>query len=233
MWPIVELGVRALASTTSPDGQRREFLRELLEIRQDPLVESLARRRAGAPDLAEDALQEAYYAIATTKNPEKISNLRAYFCRVLTRKAAELGGQLATHPADDVADLADLRHDMLVRQQPAPPVDEAVSRRILAATWLKRFVVQRASLVGNVPGRSPDPVRYRHLIVAVAERMLWSMVSGDISDADSNWNLSAAYPEWFTGQGCAAGNGYQRFSRARADVVGVLRLVVRRVEVLP
>jgi DNA-directed RNA polymerase specialized sigma24 family protein len=221
-----------LASTTSPGGQP-EFLRQLLEIRHDPQVKGLAARWAGSPDLAEDALQEAYYAVFKLKNPERIDNPRAYFCKVLYRCAADLRGQLATHPADDVADLADLRHDLLVRYQPAPPVEETVSRRVLAATWLGRFAVQRAYLVRSVPGRSPDPVRYRNLIVAVAERMLRSMVSGDVSDADSNRALSAAYPEWFTGRDCAAGNGYQRFRRARTDVEGVLRLVVRRVEVRP
>ena len=78
-----------MTSTTSPDG-RSEFLRQLLEIRQDPQVRSLARRRAVSLDLAEDALQEAYYAVAKVKNPGQISNLRAYFCRVLVRKADEL-----------------------------------------------------------------------------------------------------------------------------------------------
>jgi len=221
-----------LTSTTSPDG-RSEFLRQLLEIRQDPQVRSLARRRAGSLDLAEDALQEAYYAVAKVKNPGQISNLRAYFCRVLVRNADELRGQLATHPADDVADLADVRHDMVVSQPPAPAIDETVSRRLLARKWREHFTAQRRDLVRNVPGRSPDPGRYRDLIVSVAERVLLSIVFGDPSDADGNLALSVAYPEWFAGEGCAVGNGHQRFSRARADVCGVLRLVVRRADLLP
>ena len=46
----------------------------------------------------------------------------------------------------------------------------------------------------------------------------FSGASGDISDADGNLALSAAYPEWFVGGGCAVANGHQRFGRARADV---------------
>lgn len=224
--------MRALASTTSPEG-RSDLERQLLEIRHDPQVRRLAERRAGSPGLAEDALQEAYYIVFKLKDGEKIGNLRAYFCRVLCRRADELRGQLATHPADDVVDLADLQHDMLVGQQPAPPVDEEVSQRVLAAMWFKRFAARRADLVRNVPRRSPDPGRYRNLIIAVAEQALRLMISGDISDADSKRSLSAAYPEWFAAEGCALRVRNQRFSRARADVTGVLRLVVRRVEILP
>ena len=68
----------ASASATSPDGQS-EFLRRLVEIRQDPQVRGLARREAGALDLAEDTMQEALYAVAKVKNPGGIENLGAYF----------------------------------------------------------------------------------------------------------------------------------------------------------
>jgi DNA-directed RNA polymerase specialized sigma24 family protein len=219
-----------LESTTSPDG-RSEFLRQLLEIRQDPQVKSLAWRHAGSPDLAEDALQEAFYAIAKVKHPGEIRNLRAYFCRVLVKTAHKLRGQLGAFPVDDVAGVADARQDMII-SQPAPPVDESVSDRLLRRTLHERFTAKRAYLVRNVPGRSPDPGRYRALIVSVAEHVLLSTLSGDVSDADGSLALSAAYPEWFAGEGCAVGNGHQRFSRARADVCRVLRLVVKRADLL-
>jgi hypothetical protein len=221
-----------LASTTSPDG-RSEFLRRLLEIRQDPQVKSFARRRAGSSDLAEDALQEAFYAIAKQVNAEQITNLRAYFYRVVGRKADELRGQLGAYPADDAADLADLLPGLFVRPALAAPVEETVSRRLIARRWREFFAARRAYLLRHVPGRSPDPVRYRELIVSVAEKVLLSTAFGDVSDADGNGALRSAYPEWFAGEGCAVGNGHQRFSRARADVCQVLRLVVERGDLVP
>jgi DNA-directed RNA polymerase specialized sigma24 family protein len=221
-----------LASTTSPDG-RSEFLRQLLEIQQDPLVRGLARREAGSLDLAEDALQEAFYAVAKVPHPEQIEIPRAYFCRVLVREAHRLRGQLRAYPVDDVAVLADVRQNVLVNAAPAPSVDETVSWRLRARAWLERFAAQRAHLMQKVPGRSPDPVRYKQLIVSVAERVLLSIASGDVSDADANWALSAAYPEWFAGEGCAVANGHQRLSRARGDVCRILQLIVKRADLFP
>lgn len=221
-----------MASTTSPDGQS-EFLRKLSEIRHDPQVKSLAWRHAESPDLAEDALQEAYYAVARMKHPEEIRNLRAYFNRVLINTARQLRSQLGAFPVEDVADVADGRPQALVGQQAAPPVEDTVGRRVLAGTWRERFTSQRALLVRNVPGRSPDPGRYKDVIVSVAERVLQAIVSGDVRDADGYLALSAAYPEWFAIDGRAVANGHQRLSRARADVSRVLRLVVRRTDLLP
>ena len=52
-----------MASTTTPAGQS-DYLQQLVTIREDPQVKDLARRRAGDPDVAQDALQETYYAMA-------------------------------------------------------------------------------------------------------------------------------------------------------------------------
>lgn len=221
-----------MTSTTSPDGQS-EFLRRLVEIQQDPQVRGLARREAGNLDLAEDALQEAFYAVAKVKNPGGIENLRAYFCRVLVREAHRVRGQLGAYPVDDVASVADMRQDMLVSQSAAPSVDRMVGDRLLRRTLHERFTALRASLVRDVPGRSHDPVRYRNLIVSVAEHVLLAGALGDVSEADGNLALSAAYPEWFVGEGCAIANGHQRFSRARADVCRILRLIVSRTDLFP
>ncbi len=165
-----------MVSTTSPDGQS-EFLRRLVEIQQDPQVRGLARREAGNLDLAEDALQEAFYAVAKVRNPGEIENLRAYFCRVLVREAHRLRGQLGAYPVDDVSVVADARQDMLVSQAPAP-VDETVIDRFRKRTLHERFSARRAYLVRNVPGRSTDPARYRNLIVSVAEHVLLAGASG-------------------------------------------------------
>jgi DNA-directed RNA polymerase specialized sigma24 family protein len=219
---------RALPSTTTPGG-RSDFLQQLLAIQQDPEVKNLAWRRARDLDVAEDALQETYYAIARLKNPERIRDLRAYFCKVLIREIYHLLGQLGATLVDDFIGLTDARQGKASDGPPPPqPFDEMVGRHLLARGWLRNFATQRADLARKVPGRSPDPVRYRDAIVTVAEWVLRSVGTGNISDADRNRALRAAYPEWFTTDGCEAGNVYQRFSRARADVNGLLRTVISR-----
>ena len=73
------------ASGGSPD-----FLHQLLEIRQDPKVIRLAIKWAGHRELAEDALQTAYYRVASVQDPERILNLRAYFLRTLKNEITGL-----------------------------------------------------------------------------------------------------------------------------------------------
>ena len=100
--------MRLLHSTTTPDG-RTGFQQELLAIREDPKVRSLALRRAGDPELAEDALQEAYCAVAGLKNPQRIEDLRAYFCRVLINEVYHLRGQLRATLVEDFESLVEVR----------------------------------------------------------------------------------------------------------------------------
>jgi hypothetical protein len=221
-----------LTSTTSPD-ERVDFLRRLQTIQEDPQVKNLARYRARNPDLAEDALQETFYAIARVKYPERIRDLRAYFCQVLIREIYRLHGQLGATLVDDFAAVADALQGKPGGQSVAPSVVDMVNRDLLACTWRKRFAAQHAYLVQKVPGRSGNPGRYRDLIVAVAERTLISLVSGDDSDPDGTVALCAAYPEWFAERGCAVANAQQRVSRGRADVNIVLRLVVNRADLRP
>jgi DNA-directed RNA polymerase specialized sigma24 family protein len=219
-----------LTSTTSP-GERRDFQLRLLAVREDPQVTNIARWRAGDPDIAEDALQEAFYAIAKTKDPERISDLRAYFIRVLAHEIYRLHGQSkATTLVDDFAALADARQTKLSGQPAATPVSDTVTRELLTQVWRERFAAQRADLVRRVPGRSRDQGRYRDLIVTIAQQVLMSLVNGDVSDADANSVFCAAYPEWFADSGCTVDNAQQRLSRARADVTGVLRIVVDRTD---
>jgi hypothetical protein len=96
--------------------------------------------------------------------------------------------------------------------------------------WLERFAALRADLREAVPGRSDDADRYRDVIVTVAERVLRAIVDGDVSRADVNQALRARYPEWFGREASAAGNGHQRFSRARADIRDLLKCVISRDE---
>ena len=61
----------------------------------------LARTRAGDPELAEDALLEAYYAVARLENPERIADPRAHYCGVLLRSIHKLRSQRGAALIDD------------------------------------------------------------------------------------------------------------------------------------
>jgi DNA-directed RNA polymerase specialized sigma24 family protein len=216
-----------------PDGQAA-FFAELLAIREDPKVRGLALRRAGDRDLAEDALQEAWYAVAQVRDPGRIENLRAYFCRTLINKVYDLRGHQEPALVEDFESLAESQQGA-AGCTPAPPrpVPDLVSTRLLTRIWLDRLNARRESLTKAVPGRSSDPSRYRTLIVSVAEQVLRAIVDGGVSDADSNQALRAAYSQWFGEKADAANNVHQRFSRARGDVRDVLAAIVHRDELDP
>jgi len=208
---------------------RPDLQQKLQEILEDPDVRRLARRRAGHPDLAWDALQETFDAVAHVADPAAIKDLRAYFCRVLIRKIHRLSGQLGAALVDDFTRVADAHQERSVSTARAPrPFDEAVSLNLLAKGWFAYFAAQREELTASVPGRSGDHDRYRTEIVAVAERLLYAIVTANVSSADNDEGLRAAYPEWFIELGCPANTRHQRFSRARADVRTLLRKVVSR-----
>lgn len=187
-----------------------------------------ARARAGDHELAEDALQQTYVLMAQITDPERIQDLRAYFCRVLTRVVYALRGQLGAVLLDDFASTADAGQGGSASKAPPRPLDESVVANQLAHRWLGRFIVERESLTAAVPGRSADPGRYQEVIVSVAEQVLRSIVSGDVCDADGNPALRAAYPGWFAEDRINVSNAYQRFSRARVDVRTLLKMIVSR-----
>jgi hypothetical protein len=216
----------------NPDRARRSFLEQLLEIRQDPKVKALALRRAGDLGLADDALNEAYYAVAR-RGPEGIRDVRAYYCRTVINVANSMRYEFAPSWTEDLERIAESSQDGLGGQVVPHSVDETVCGRLLANAWLESFAIRRRELAGQVPGRSPDPARYRATIVAASEQVLYASVTGDVSDADSNPGLIAAYPEWFAEPGCAENTRHQRFSRARADLHALLSSVVSRDDLYP
>ena len=162
-------------------------------------------------------------------DPAAITDLRTYFCRVLIHEVYHQRAQLEAVLVDDFADLVDPRQGQSGSSPPAPrPVAEAVSAHVLAEGWLRLFTSQRGELLLTVPGRSPDPARYRDAIVAVAEWALRAGMVEEITDADCNVALRAAHQEWFDGPGCAKNTCHQRFRRGRADVRAVLRSIINR-----
>ncbi len=206
-----------------------EFPRELVAILLDPDVRRLALRRTGDPDLAEDALLAAAVAVARTGDLARIEDLKAYFCRVLINEVYRLLGQMAAARPYEPATLA----AMTDAKKSAPPSAEQAVTRVLVRTWLDRFRAERAQLRATVPGRSPQPDRYRDLIVQTAEHILRTALDGNVSWADCNEALQAALPDWFGQPSSAENTCHKHLSRARRDIQELLRAVVSRDELLP
>ena len=221
-----------MPDTTTPAG-REDYFRRLAAIREDPQVKRLALARARDRELAEDALQQTCYLMAKIADPERIEDLRAYFCRVLIRAVYALRAQPGAVLPGDIASVADACQGKARAQAPPRPMDETLALNLLARGWLERFTAERDALTAGVPGRSPDPDRYRELIVSVAEQVLRGIVTADVCDADSNPALRTVYPEWFDHEGDTDANAHQRLSRARADVRSLLRRIISRDDLYP
>lgn len=218
-----------MTNLNPPDGLT-DFHRELLAIANDPRVKSLARRRVGDRELAEDVIQESLYAVSRIPDPERIENLRAFFCTVVIHEA----DRLRRVPGTTLLDDPETALGAYRGRGAAPwPLEEAAVFHLMAQMWLARLVERKTQLRADVPGRSADPDRYRDLIVAMAEPVLQAAVRGEASDEDSNPALRAAYPGWFAEPGRAENSCHQRLSRARADLRALLQSVVTHDELLP
>jgi len=214
-----------LSSSSMSDDSRSDYLQRLAVIREDPQVKNLAHRRAGDPELAKDALQEAYYAMAKM-DPEQIEDLRKYFCTVVTHTAYRLRGQLRAAVVEDPAGLVDASGRKLGGESLPPTFDEAVHTNMMGDNWRECLAMNRVALTGNVPGRSPDSDKYRNVIATVSKEMLNAILTGDFREVDLNLALGAAYPEWFAERCVGVSNIHQRFARARADVRDLLKTVI-------
>lgn len=217
-----------MSSSSIPADGRSDYLEQLAAIREDPKVKNLARSRAGDSELAEDALQETYYAVARLRNPERIVDLRAYYCRVLLRNIHRLRSQLGAILIEDFGVVADTCQRKPGGEPPPLPFDDTVGSHLLIRDMLRYLAAHRATLSYTVPGRSPDPAPYRDVIVAVVDRVLVASVAGGLGDAEQNLAFRALYPQWFAEAGVAISNIHQRFARARVDVSRLVQEITRR-----
>src|SRR5690348_9980426 len=94
---------------------RQRFLDQLAEIQQDPAVRGLARRLAGDPELARDALSQAYSAVAH-RGPDEIEDLRRYYCRVLINIVKRLWSRSGPGLIGDFDRVAEEHQDQCVGQ---------------------------------------------------------------------------------------------------------------------
>ena len=215
----------------NPEDWRETVRQQLAAIREDPRIVGLALRHAGDPDLAEDALQSAFIAVAWLENLEEIKNLRAYFCTVLVREVYRQRGQLGACLVEDFVRVAEAHQDSAGCHPVAPPrTDEAACRSVQGQIWLERFATGRDCLRAAIPARSSDPDRYRAVIDAAAEHILRDGINGEPRGADTNDAFRAAFPDYFDQPGAAVNTLHQRFRRARADVRALLQAVVNRDE---
>jgi hypothetical protein len=203
------------------------FQDDLAELVKDPAVRGLALRRARSRELAEDALQDTFYAVARTRHPETIEDVRAFFCKSLIHTISRQLALAAPIPVEDIGASAGISRDLSVAGTSASVEDEA-ELSLLAEAALTRLDRDRAELMAAVPARSGDPCRYRYTIVGAAGTILRLLLRGPVAMADWNAVLQAGYPQWCDEPELPHDAIYQRLSRARADVQGLLRAILPR-----
>jgi hypothetical protein len=191
---------------------------ELAAIARDPGMRRAAWRLAG--DMADDLLQETWYAMARTAARKPIENPRGYFYKTMVNTWRHLRQDMARHgiPADDLDAAAGAAKGI-------PSAEHDALARLDAAARRGRLRARRAELWLTIPPYSPDPHRYRGVVMTVAETA--AAGDGPVSRAELNEALVVAYPEWFAEPGVKPGTLQQRRCRARqaiwrllADVLG-------------
>jgi hypothetical protein len=203
--------------------RRASFFDELAAIAQDPRVKRLALRRAGDPDLAEDALQQAYCAVALVDRPDRIDNLHAYFRRVLVRTTDRLlaySGATAVDPGD----LALLSGDRgLLLQAISADFESELHTVLQVEGWLTRLRNEQDWLAASVPRRSEDPGRYQTAIIAAAGKILGMVMDGNVDGEDWTAILRSEYPEWFARPDVPGHVRTRRLQDARKDARTLLK----------
>jgi DNA-directed RNA polymerase specialized sigma24 family protein len=194
---------------------------ELAAIASDPVMRRHARRLVG--ELAEDVLQETWYAVAQVCAREPIGNLPGYFYRVMVNIGRRMCEELARHgtPVEDPAAAGGSRRG---GDLAAASAESDALPRLLAAARRDLLRRRRAELRQEIPACSPDPDRYRDVILAMVEAML--VGQGPASRAEINAVLTAAYRDWFDAPDAAPATTYQRRCRARESIRQMLAAVI-------
>ena len=209
-----------------PTGGLTDAHQRLVQVWADPQIKRLAQRHARDPQLADDALQSTYYALARLKHLDQIENMRAYFCRVLVQQVHRESAQLGAALVEDFAFVADVRGSVTDSGfASSTGFEDAACFSVQAWSWRKRLIRRRNELMARVPGRSDKPSRYRAVIYGTVEEILRAGISNEASEADRNEAFVAAYPEYFDQPGASRATCHQRFCRARMDIDGLLRAV--------
>jgi hypothetical protein len=190
---------------------------ELAAIACDPGMRRAAWRLAG--DMADDLLQETWYAMARTAARESIENPRGYFYKTMINTWRHLRQDLARHgiPADDLDAAAGAAKGM-------PSAEHDALARLDAAGRRGRLWARRAELWLTIPPYSPEPYRYRGVVMTVAEAA--AAGDGPVSRGELNEALMEAYPEWFGELGVKTGTLQQRRCRARQAIWRLLSTVL-------
>jgi DNA-directed RNA polymerase specialized sigma24 family protein len=200
--------------------------RLLLEVWQDPQVRGYARRCAGDRDVADDALQSTYYAMARLKHLAEIENLKAYFYRVLRREIGSERAGLGAVLVEDFPRAAECSQSgSRVPDQSSEGFEDAACTSVQFWYLRKQLVAGRDKLLASVSARSADRSRYREVIYDAALQILSAGMNGEASEADSIEAFRTSYPEYFAQPDAAANTCHQRFLRARADVRTLLQAV--------
>ena len=212
--------------STDPVDRLADSHRRLLEIWQDPQVRGYARRCAGDRDVADDALQSTYYAMARLTHLAEIENLKGYFYQVLRREIVRERGQLGAILVEDFARAAeDRQSDARALGESSAGFEDHLCTSVQFWYLRKQLLADRDKLLASVPARSADEGRYRAVIYAAAERILSAGMNSDPSEADGNEAFRVSYPEYFAQPGASANTCHQRFVRARADARALLKAV--------
>ena len=200
---------------------------DLTRVVADPRVRRLARRRAGSPQLAEDALQETYRAVAQTKNPENIVDLYAFFRTALIHWINQQLTRPSAVPVPDVGLISDLQQGQAWQLAAARPVsvESQAHLNLLAETLLARLERDHDDLMALVPARSDDSHRYRVAITESARTIFGLAMDGYVAAADWNIILKNAYAQWFDEPALARDAMDQRLSRGRHDVQALLQAI--------
>jgi DNA-directed RNA polymerase specialized sigma24 family protein len=193
---------------------------ELTAIVADPRMRWWARRLAG--DLAEDLLQETWYAVTRASARRTIDNPRAYFSRVMVNGAKRMREDIARQgvPVDDPVAAAGPRRG---RELAAVSAEDDALLRLVNAARRELLRRRQAELRRGIPACSQDPNRYRDVILDLVGQMLAD--DGPVSRAEVNAALIAAYPEWFDPPDVAVATKYQRRCRGRDDIRRMLAAV--------